>query len=169
MKTITSLALVALLAGCSGGGTSTVPPNSIAPVAPAAAVRAPQTVGGPGTTSLTYYDTYAPTGQCQPGRLTLNVSTFPVTHLSFPAGQGPPIVVSNCHFQTPQYVHVQLGHASYGTPFVRQTDYTVTVDAPAAAQVTATWTALGPTLPGDPGRSGSVSFTIGDPASGGGL
>ena len=168
MKTIASVALIALLAGCSGGGASSVPSNSVTTTT-AAAVRAPQTTGGPGTTSLTYFDTYAPVSQCEPEKLTLNVSLFPVTHLSFPAGQGPPIVVSNCNFQTPQYVRVKLGKPEYGTPFVRQTDYTVTVDAPAAAQVKATWTALGPTLPGDPGLKGTVTFTIGDPSSGGGL
>jgi hypothetical protein len=166
MKTIASVALIALLAGCSGGASS-VPSNSVTTTS--AATRAPQTTGGPGTTSVTYFDTYAPTGQCHAGKLTLNVSTFPATHLSFPAGQGPPIVVSNCNFQTNQYVRVELGKPDYGTPFVRQTDYTVTVDAPAAAQVTATWRALGPTLPGDPGLKGTVTFTIGPPDTGGGL
>jgi hypothetical protein len=169
MKTITSIALIALLAGCSGGASSVPSTLSNSVTSPSAAVRAPQTTGGPGTTSVTYFDTYAPVSQCHPGKLTLNVSLFPVTNLSFPAGQGPPIVVSNCNFQTNQYVRVKLGKPDYGTPFVRQTDYNVTVDAPAAAQVTATWTALGPTLPGDPGLKGTVTFTIGPPDSGGGL
>jgi hypothetical protein len=137
--------------------------------APASAVRVPQS-GGPGTTTLTVYDTYAPVGVCHPGVLTLMVSTsYPATHLSFPAGQGPPILVSNCHFQTNQYVRVTLGTPAYGAPFLRATDYQVTVDAPDAAQVTATWTALGPTLPGTPGLSGTISYTIGPPDNGGGL
>ena len=167
-KAIVSIALVALLAGCSGGGTSSVPSQNPAG-APAAAVRAPLS-GGPGTTSVTYYDTYAPIGPCQPGKLTImagSTGSFPVTHLNFAAGDGPPLVVSNCHFQTPQYVRVKLGAPDYGSPFIRQTDYTVTVDAPGPAQVTATWTALGPTLPGDPGLKGKVSFTISAPSGGG--
>jgi hypothetical protein len=166
VKTISALAIVALLAGCSGGASS-VPSNT--PLTTSAQVRAPQT-GGPGTTSVTYYDTYAPVGQCHPGVLTIMVGgSYPATSLSFPAGQGPPLQLSNCHFQTPQYVRVKLGTPEYGTPFVRQVDYTVTVDAPAAAKVTATWTALGPTLPGSPGLTGTVTFTIGDPDTGGGL
>jgi hypothetical protein len=166
-KTMTSFALFALLAGCSGGGGSVV--SNLPAGAPAAAVRAPLS-GGPGTTTVTYYDTYAPVGPCHPGVLTILVGgSFPTTHLNFSAGNGPPLIVSNCHFQTPQYVRVKLGTPDYGAPFIRQTDYTVTVDAPAAAQVTATWTALGPTLPGDPGLKGKVSFTITDPSPGGGL
>ena len=58
---------------------------------------------------------------------------------------------------------VTLGEPEYGTPFVRQTDYTVTVDAADSAKVTGTWTDLGPTLPGTPGLSGTVNFTIGPP------
>ena len=165
MKTIASLALVAMLAGCSGGGGSTAPSN---PIAPAAIGRAPQN-GGPGTTSITYYDTYANVGQCSPGVLTIMNSYAPAHNLSFPAGQGPPLVVSNCHFTTPQYVRVTLGTPAYGAPFIRQTDYTVTVDAPDAAQVTATWTACGATLPCTPGLTGTVNFTIGPPDGGGGL
>jgi hypothetical protein len=165
-KTIVSIALVALLAGCSGGASS-VPANSSN--APSAVLKAPRS-GGPGTTSLTYYDTYAPVGQCHTGVLTIMVGgSYPATHLNFAAGDGPPLIVSNCNFTTPQYVKVTLGTPAYGSPYIRQTDYTVTVDAPAAAQVTATWTALGPTLPGSPGTSGQVSFTIGDPDTGGGL
>ena len=52
---------------------------------------------------------------------------------------------------------------------MRQTGYTVTVDSTNKASVTATWTGLGPTLPGTPGPSATVSFTIGDPDTGGGL
>jgi hypothetical protein len=166
MKRFTSIALVALLAGCSGGASS-VPPGSNTTTS--AAVRAPRTQGGPGTTTLTYLDTYAPTGQCHTGVLTINNSYAPATNLSFPAGQGPPLTLSNCHFTTPHYVRVTLGTPSYGTPFVRQTDYTVTVDAADSAQVTGTWTDLGPTLPGTPGLSGTVNFTIGPPDNGGGL
>jgi hypothetical protein len=165
-KTITSFALVALLAGCSGGASSVV---SQKPTTTSAAVKVPQS-GGPGTTTVTYYDQYAPVGPCSPGVLTIMVGgSYPTTHLNFAAGNGPPLIVSNCHFQTPQYVKVTLGTPSYGAPFLRQTDYTVTVDAPDAAQVTATWTALGPTLPGTPGLTGTVSFTIGPPDGGGGL
>ncbi|MDB5072561.1 MAG: hypothetical protein JWM87_3672 [Candidatus Eremiobacteraeota bacterium] len=167
MKTITSVALIALLAGCSGGASSVPSSNSVTTTS--AAVRAPQTTGGPGTTSITYLDTYAPVGQCVPGKLSINNGFAPATHLSFPAGEGPPLVLSNCHFTTPHYVRVTLGEPEYGTPFVRQTDYTVTVDAPGPAQVTATWTDLGPTLPGTPGLKGKVTFTIGPPSSGGGL
>ena len=159
MKTIVALALVALLAGCSGR-TQSVPNHEAAH----SIGRAPQS-GGPGTTSLTYYDTHADYGPCSSGVLTLLVGAYmgypaPAT-LSFPAGQGPPIEVSTCNFTTPQYVRVTLGTPSYGTPFIRQTDYAATVDAPAAAQVTATWTALGPTLPGTPGLSATVTYTIG--------
>jgi hypothetical protein len=163
-KAITSLALFALLAGCSGGASSVISQ----PAGLQSAPRSPQS-GGPGTTTVTYYDQYAPVGQCHPGVLTIMNSYFPVTHLNFAAGDGPPLVVSNCHFQTPQYVRVTLGTPDYGAPFIRQSAYTVTVDAPAAAQVTATWTALGPTLPGTPGLTGTVSFTIADPSGGGGL
>ncbi len=81
-------------------------------------------------------------------------------------GQGPPLVVSGCNFQTPQYVRVTLGKPAYGTPFLRQTDYTVTVDAPGPAQVTATWTVCGPALPCDAGIKGTVTFTIGPPSPG---
>jgi hypothetical protein len=165
VKTIASVTLVAILAGCSGGGGSTVSSN---PIAPAAIGRAPLN-GGPGTTTITYYDTYANVGQCNPGVLTIMNSYAPAHNLSFPAGQGPPLVVSNCHFSTPQYVRVTLGTPAYGAPFIRQTDYTVTVDAPDAAQVTATWTACGATLPCTPGLTGTVNFTIGPPDSGGGL
>ncbi|HEV2740859.1 MAG TPA: hypothetical protein VGU66_20045 [Candidatus Elarobacter sp.] len=168
MKTFASLALVALLAGCSGGGGSTAPSSPAAPGAPAAIGRAPHN-GGPGTTSITYYDSYAPTGQCNPGVLTVNNSYAPAHNLSFPAGQGPPLVLSNCHFATSQYVMVTLGTPAYGSPFIRQTDYTVTVDAPDKAQVTGTWTACGATLPCTPGLTGTVNFTIGPPDSGGGL
>jgi hypothetical protein len=167
MKTMLSVALVALLAGCSGGASTSVP--SSRQDMPSAAVRAPQTTGGPGTTEVTYLDTYAPTGQCEPGKLTINNTYAPATDLSFPAGQGPPLILSNCNFTTPHYVRVTLGKPKYGTPFVRQTDYTVTVDAPGAAEVTATWTDLGPALPGTPGLKGRVHFTIGPPDGGGGL
>ncbi len=166
MKKLTSLALVALLAGCSGHASS-VPPDQGTTTSSHA--RAPQS-GGPGTTTLTYYDTYAPVGVCHPGVLTIMVGeSYPATHLNFAAGNGPPLELSNCHFQTPQYVKVTLGTPDYGSPFIRQSAYTVTVDAPDAAQVTATWTALGPTLPGTPGLTGTVSFTIGPPDGGGGL
>ncbi|HEY0396694.1 MAG TPA: hypothetical protein VGD01_19615 [Candidatus Elarobacter sp.] len=170
MKTILSFAMVALLAGCSGGATSVpTPSNPISVTAPAATVRAPQS-GGPGTTSVTYYDTYAPVGPCTPHELTILAGgSFPVTHLDFAAGDGPPLIVSNCNFQTPQYVRVTLSKIQYGAPFIRQVDYTVTVDAPGPAQVTATWVALGPTLPGHPGLKGKVTFTISAPSGGGGL
>jgi hypothetical protein len=165
-KTITLVALMALLAGCSGGGSGVV---SKLPGATAGTVKTPQS-GGPGTTTLTYYTQYAPVGQCSTGVLTLMVGgSYPATHLNFAAGNGPPLVVSNCHFSTPQYVKVQLGTPDYGSPYISQTAYNVTIDAAAAAQVTATWTALGPTLPGTPGLTGTVSFTIGDPDGGGGL
>jgi hypothetical protein len=169
MKTFTSIALIALLAGCSGGASSVQPGQMTTITNPTAAVRVPKTQGGPGTTSLTYLDTYAPTGQCHTGVLTINNSYAPATNLSFPAGQGPPLILSNCHFTTPHYVRVTLGTPDYGTPFVRQTDYTVTVDAADSAKVTATWTDLGATLPGTPGLSGTVNFTIGPPDTGGGL
>lgn len=163
MKKFTSIALIALLAGCSGGASSVQPGTTTNATNQSAAVRKPQTQGGPGTTSLTYLDTYAPTGQCHTGVLSINVSYFPAVNLSFPAGQGPPLVLSNCNFTTPHYVRVTLGTPDYGTPFVRQTDYTVTVDAADSAKVTGTWTDLGPTLPGTPGLSGTVNFTIGPP------
>ncbi|HTD36462.1 MAG TPA: hypothetical protein VK669_03015 [Candidatus Limnocylindrales bacterium] len=118
---------------------------------------------------MTYYDTYAPVGQCHTGVLTLMNYYAPVTSLHFAAGNGPPLVVSNCNFSTPQYVLVTLGTPDYGSPYIRQSDYTVTVDAPDKAKVVATWTALGPTLPGSPGTSGSVSYTIDPPDGGGGL
>ena len=164
MKTIASFALVALLAGCSGGGGS-APSNK---TAPAAVGRAPLS-GGPGTTTLTYYDTYANVGQCSPGVLTIMNGYAPAHSLSFPAGQGPPLVVSNCNFTTPQYVRVTLGTPAYGAPFIRGSYYTITVDALDAAQVTATWTACGPTLPCNPGLTGTVTFTIGPPGGGGDL
>ncbi|MDP9106646.1 MAG: hypothetical protein M3N49_12030 [Candidatus Eremiobacteraeota bacterium] len=167
MKTIASIALAAVLAGCSGGG-STVTSSPSSAVAPAAAVRAPLS-GGPGTTTLTYYDTHADVGPCEPHELTIMNGYAPAENLSFPAGQGPPLTVSLCNFQTPQYVRVTLDRPKYGTPFIRQTDYTVTVDAPGPAKVTATWTACGPTLPCDPGLKGTVTFTIGPPSPGGGL
>jgi hypothetical protein len=166
-KTIASLALVALLAGCSGGASS-ISPSKSGTVA-SGSLRTPHYNGGPGTTTLTYYDTYAPVGQCYTGVLTLMNGYAPVTSLHFAAGDGPPLVVSNCNFSTPQYVKVTLGTPDYGSPFIRQSDYTVTVDAPDSAKVVATWTALGPTLPGTPGTSGSVSYTIDPPDGGGGL
>jgi hypothetical protein len=98
-----------------------------------------------------------------------STGSYPAHNLSFPAGQGPPLVVSNCHFSIPQYVRVTLGTPAYGAPYLRQTDYTVTVDAPDAAQVTGTWTACGTTLPCTPGLTGTVNFTIGPPDGGGGL
>src|SRR5579885_3556877 len=147
-KTIASLALVALLAGCSGGASSISPVKS--GTVASGALRTPHYNGGPGTTTLTYYATWAPTGPCNPGVLTLMNYYVPATSLHFAAGDGPPLVVSLCNFTTPQY----------GSPFIRQVDYTVTVDAPDSAKVVATWTALGPTLPGTPGTSGSVSYTI---------
>jgi hypothetical protein len=169
VKRLTAFALIALLAGCSGGASS-VPSKMTAPTAPNAAGRHVQS-GGPGTTQVTYYDTYAPVAPCHAGQLTILVSTsFPTTHLSFPAGQGPPLIVSNCNFQTPQYVTVKLGKPAYGAPFLRVTDYQVTVDAPGPAQVTATWTTSGPTGEGDGGdATGTVTFTIGAPSSGGPL
>ena len=119
-----------------------------------------------GKTSVTYYDTYGVVGPCQPGQLTIMNSYAPATNLSFPAGQGPQLVLSLCHFQTPHWVRVKLGRPKYGHPFVRQTAYTVTVDSPDAAKVSATWTDLGPTLHSRPGLSGTVSFTITGPSSG---
>jgi hypothetical protein len=134
-------------------------------LAPAAVERAALS-GGHGAT-VTYYDQYAPTGgPCEPHELRIMNGNAPAESLSFPAGQGPPLVVSGCNFQTPQYVRVTLGNAAYGTPFIRQTDYTVTVDAPGPAKVTATWTACGPTLPCDPGLKETVTFTIGPPSPG---
>jgi hypothetical protein len=169
LKTIPSIALIALLAGCSGGASS-VPSNPTTNLAQTGGARAIRSTGGPGTTTVTYYDTYAPVAPCTNHKLTLTVDgSYPATELSFSAGNGPPIIVSNCNFQTPQYVRVTLGEPAYGAPYVRQTDYTVTVDAPAAAKVKATWTALGPTLPGDPGLKGTIEYTISDPAPGGGL
>jgi hypothetical protein len=168
-ETLALFALVALAAGCSSGhGTSTLP-GSAGGSGSQGAARAPRYNGGPGTTTLTYYDTYAPVGQCTAGQLTLMSYYTPVHDLSFAAGNGPPLVVSNCNFSTPQYVKVTLGTPAYGSPYIKQVDYTVTVDADAAAKVTATWTALGPTLPGTPGTSGMVNYTIGDPDGGGGL
>jgi hypothetical protein len=165
VKTIASLAFVALLAGCSGGGGSSAPTNQLAP----AAVGRVPLGGGPGTTTLTYYDTHADVGPCSPGVLTIMNGYAPAHNLSFPAGQGPPLVVSLCNFTTPQYVKVTLGTPAYGAPFIRNSFYTVTVDAPDAAQVTATWTACGPTLPCTPGLTGTVNYTIGPPDGGGGL
>lgn len=162
-RLLLSFAIVALLAGCSGGASSNLPnQHSMG----SGALRAPHN-GGPGTTTLTYYTQYAPVGQCHTGVLTLMNGYAPVTSLSFAAGNGPPLVVSNCNFQTPQYVKVTLGTPDYGAPFIRQTDYTVTVDAADSAKVVATWTALGPTLPGTPGLQGTVSYTIGPPDGGG--
>jgi hypothetical protein len=166
VKALTSVALVALLAGCAGGASSVSSPSS-RPMTTSAGPRVPHN-GGPGTTSITYYDTYAPDGECHPGKLTIMDSLFPVTDLSFAAGDGPPLVLSNCNFTTPQYVNVTLEVES-GSPFIRQTDYTVTIDAPAAARAKATWTALGPTLPGTPDHKGKVSFTISDPSGAPGL
>jgi hypothetical protein len=45
----------------------------------------------------------------------------------------------------------------------------VTVDAPDVAQVSATWTACGTTLPCTPGLTQTINFTIGPPDNGGGL
>ena len=163
MKRIALAALVALLAGCAGHGSSAPPAG---PISVHGGVRVPQSNGGPGTASLTYDDTWAPTGQCSPGVLTVNNTYAPAHNLSFAAGQGPPLVLSNCNFSTPQYVQVTLEKPKYGDPFIRQTDYTVTIDAPGPAKVTATWTACGPTLPCDPGLKGDVTFTIGPPSPG---
>ena len=168
MKTLTSLVLVALLAGCSGGASSVTSPSSNT-AHTSAGPRVPHYNGGPGTTSITYYDTYAPYGPCNGSGLTIMNSTFPVTSLSFAANDGPPLVLSNCHFTTPHYVNVSLGTPAYGHPYVKQVDYTVTIDSTDAASVTATWTDLGPTLPGSALNTGTVSFTIGDPDTGGGL
>ena len=169
MKTriLTSFALIALLAGCSGGAQS-VPSNSKQSV-PSSTGRTVKTTGGPGTTSVTYLDTHGVVGPCYPGRLTIMNGYAPATSLSFAANDGPPLVLSLCHFSTPRYVNVSLSTPAYGHPFVRQTDYTVTVDSVDAASVTATWTDLGPTLPGTPGLTGTVTYTIGDPDTGGGL
>ena len=168
MKTLTSLVLVALLAGCSGGASSvTSAPSKAATTS--GGPRVPHYNGGPGTTSITYYDTYAPYGGCPGSGLVIMTSSFPVTSLSFAANDGPPLMVGNCHFTTPHYVNVTLSTPAYGHPFVRQSDYTVTVDSVDKASVTATWTDLGPTLPGSALNTGTVSFTIGDPDTGGGL
>jgi hypothetical protein len=153
------IAFLALLAGCSGHGSSAPAPG---PAAQGGA-RAPQSLGGSGTTSLTYYDTYAPTASCSSGVLTITNGSFAVQNLSFAAGQGQQLLVSNCNFTTPQYVKVTLGTPQYGYPYIRQDGYTITVDAFAPAKVTATWTALGTSLPGTPGLTGSVTFTIGSP------
>lgn len=153
------LAFLALLAGCSGHGSSAPAPGP----AVQNGVRAPQSLGGSGTTTLTYSDTYAPVGQCSPNVLTINNSSFPAQNLSFAAGQGPQLVLSNCNFTTPQYVSVKLGTPQYGYPYIRQDGYAITVDAFGPAKVTATWTALGTSLPGTPGLSGTVTFTIGPP------
>jgi hypothetical protein len=153
------IAFLAVLAGCSGHA-ATVPSRDAATSAGARAVRS---LGGAGTTTITYNDTYAPVGQCSSGVLTVNNGYTPVTSLSFPAGQGPQLVLSNCNFSTPQYVQVTLGTPAYGFPYIRQDGYAITVDAFGPAQVTATWTALGSTLPGTPGLSGTVTFTIGSP------
>ncbi len=56
-----------------------------------------------------------------------------------------------------------LGKPAYGMPFARNSDFSVTVDAPGPDQGSATWTACGPTLPCDPGLKGDVTFTIGPP------
>jgi hypothetical protein len=158
-KIACTIAFLALLAGCSGHGSSVPAPG---PAAQGGA-RATKSLGGAGTTSLTYSDTYAPGGQCSPNALTINNSTFAAQNLSFSAGQGPQLVLSNCNFTTPQYVRVTLGTPQYGYPYIRQDGYAITVDAFAPAKVTATWTALGTSLPGTPGLTGSVTFTIGSP------
>jgi hypothetical protein len=168
MRTIAAIALVALLAGCSGGG-STTPSTSAAPAAPSAIGRTPHN-GGPGTTSIIYYDTYGVVGPCHTGVLTIMNGYAPASSLSFPAGQGPPLVLSLCNFSTPQYVRVTLGTPTSGSPFIRQTDYTVTVDAPDSAGVTAAWTACGSSSTcATPGLTGTVTYTIGPPDDGGGL
>lgn len=163
MKSIASVALVVLLAGCQGGAASPPPPPNR--IAPAAVGRAPLS-GGPGTTTLTYYDTHADVGPCENNKLTIMNGFAPANDLSFPAGEGPPLTVSLCNFTTPQYVQVTLEKPKYGDPFIRQTDYTVTVDAPGPAKVTAIFTACGPTLPCDPGLKAKVTFTIGPPSPG---
>ncbi|MDB5071843.1 MAG: hypothetical protein JWM87_2954 [Candidatus Eremiobacteraeota bacterium] len=151
---------LALLAGCSGHGSSTPAPG---PAAQSGA-RAPQSLGGVGTTSLTYNATYTTySGSCNPNTLLLTTGSYAVQNLSFPAGQGPQLYVANCNFTTPQYVRVTLGTPQYGYPYIRQDAYKTTVDAFGPAKVTATWTALGTSLPGTPGASGSVTFTIGSP------
>ncbi|MBV9098773.1 MAG: hypothetical protein JO079_12030 [Frankiaceae bacterium] len=123
-----------------------------------------------GKTSVTYYDTYGVVGPCSPGVLTLMNGYAPAHNLSFPAGQGPPLVVSLCNFSTPQYVQVTLGTPTSGAPFIRQSYYTVTVDAPDSAGVTATWTACGSSSTcATPGLTGTVNYTIGPPDNGGGL
>src|SRR3981081_3428701 len=59
---------LALLAGCSGHGSSTPAPG---PAAQSGA-RAPQSLGGAGTTSLTYNATYTTySGNCNPNTLLL--------------------------------------------------------------------------------------------------
>ncbi len=45
---------------CNGGAAP--PPPMPKPLAPGAVDRALQSTGGPGTTSITYYDTFAPAG-----------------------------------------------------------------------------------------------------------
>ena len=145
-------------------------------MAPAAKGRVPQS-GGPGTTTIIYYSTYAPVGTCHTGVLTIMLGStgsfpapIPPAQLSFAAGEGPPLVVSNCHFSTPQYVKVTLGTPSAGAPYIRQTDYTVNVDSASAGQVTGTWTACGSSSTcATPGLTASVNFNIGDPSGGGGL
>ena len=104
-KAIAYVAFVVLLTGCAGHGTSA----PIQQQATHSGARLPRQTGGPGHASLTYYDTLAVTGPCNPGVLTIMNSYTVAQNLSFPAGQGPPLTVSNCNFSTPQYVRVTLG------------------------------------------------------------
>ncbi len=161
-KLLYAVAFVTLLAGCSGHGAS-APPSATGGHASNGGARAPRSIGGTGTTSLTYYDQYAVTTNCNASGLTITNGYYAVSSASFAAGQGPQLMVSTCNFSTPQYVKVTLGTPAYGFPYIRQDGYMITVDAFGPAQVTATWTALGPTLPGTPGLSTTVTYTIGSP------
>jgi hypothetical protein len=155
------IAAIAMLAGCSGHGSST-PRSGPAVQSGSHAVKS---LGGSGTTTMTYYDQYAPTGgPCNASGLTIVNGTIAASNISFAAGQGPQLVLSNCGgFTTSQYVSVALGTPQYGHPYIRQDGYATTIDAYAPAKVTATWTALGSSLPGTPGATGTVTVTIGSP------
>lgn len=178
MKTIAAIAFVALLTGCAGSRSSVPPAGQLTSQTGS---REPQYVTIQPGFGVEYLDTYAPVGPCQPGVLTIMSGRAPVTSLSFPAGQGPPLVVSNCNFFTPQNVIVYLNTPTYGAPVLRYTNQTITVDAPGPAQVTATWSAAGAPGPesairspqsktplgtATPSPTATVTFTIGAPQSG---
>jgi hypothetical protein len=156
-KLLYAVAFLTLLAGCSGHEAS-APSPAAGGAATHGGARAPRSIGGTGTTSLTYNDTYAVYTNCNPSGLTITNGSYAVSSLSFPAGQGQQLMVSNCNgFTTPQNVKVTLGTPSYGFPYIREDGYNITVDAFGPAQVTATWTAL------SSGQTGTVTYTIGSP------